>query len=62
MVYYEQLISAMPNGTDMLFIPPHLFPVISSWPFVCYTVGCGKMQRKNAKDFFFSNMIPGTSL
>lgn len=58
----KQLIITMPNGTVLLFIPPHLFPFISSWTFVYYTVGGGKIQRKNAKDFCFGNMIPGTDL
>lgn len=58
----KQLIISVPNGTVLLFIPPHLFPFISFWPFVCYAVGGSKIQRQNAKDFCFSNMIPGTVL
>lgn len=55
----KQPISSVPSRTVLLIIPPHLFPFISFWPFVWYTVGGGKIQRKNAKDFCLGNTIPG---
>lgn len=58
----KQLMITMCNGTLLLFIPPQLFSFISSWPFVYYTVGGGKIQHKNAKDFCLGNMIPGMDL